>query len=306
MTSVPDIAVTVVIPAYNGGPLLVEQLRTLAQQDFDERWEVVLADNGTTDGSLDDLTEFAASLEIRVIDASARRGPSYARNEGARQARGEWLAFCDTDDLMARGWLSALYAMRNDFDIVAGKYDVLTLNPPADVDARGGAEHWSGLLRGPAGFLPFAGSANLLIRRSFYLDIGGFDESIPGPGAEDVDLSWRVQLGGGTLGYAPDAVMHYRFRTSPRAVYRQARAYKLAETELYARYYSVGMQSDPPGYLRQRCLWLASRAPYLVLGRRRQVLWCTVAGEVVGMYRTRGARRVIDGQRTVSGADGRP
>jgi glycosyltransferase involved in cell wall biosynthesis len=286
-------AVSVVMPTYNGGPLLGEQLACLAAQDFDGPWEVVLADNGSTDGSLDQVAGLARSLTIRVIDASGRRGPSYARNAGVAAARGEYVALCDADDLLAPRWLSALYAARDSADIVAGHYDVVSLNDPHDVAARGGAEQWSGLLRGPAGFLPFAGSANLLMRRQKFLDVGGFDETIPGPGAEDVDLSWRVQLGGGTITFAPEATMHYRFRSRARDAYRQSRAYKTAEAELYVRYHAAGMADDPEGYLASRVRWLVTRLPYPALGRRRRVLWCTIAGEVAGIRAGRPRRNAI-------------
>lgn len=289
----PPYMVTVIVPIYNPGGQLDEQLESLTQQEFAGTWEVVLADNGTTDGSLDNLGAFAGRLNLRVVDASARRGPSFARNLAAEVARGEWLAFCDADDITAPDWLSRLFAARCSGDLISGVYEVERLNTPAVIAARAGVDYWKDLLRGPADFLPFAPSGNFMMRRDVYLEMGGFDETVPGPGGEDVDLSWRVQLSGRTLVLAPGAVVHYRFRGTPRSVYRQVRGYKLAEAELYVRYRDMGMRRQSVGKAASRIWWLVSRLPYLALAGHRRLTWSAVAGEVVGRVRGSIDRRVL-------------
>jgi glycosyltransferase involved in cell wall biosynthesis len=286
-----DYAVSVIIPTFNAGDELIEQLRSLASQDFTGTWEVVLADNGSTDSSVERAAEAGTGLTLRVLDASLRRGPSYARNAGADAARGEYLAFCDADDIADPRWLSRLYESRDCGEMVSGVYEVEHLNRPGVIAARAGVEYWSQLLAGPSDFLPFAPSGNFLMRRDLYLAMGGFDETVPGPGGEDVDFSWRLQLAGHRLVLATGAVIHYRFREGYRDIYRQVRGYKAAESELYERYRSVGMRRRSVWTMLNRLWWLFSRSPYLLLNEHRRLLWFAVAGEVAGYIRGSRMRR---------------
>jgi cellulose synthase/poly-beta-1,6-N-acetylglucosamine synthase-like glycosyltransferase len=101
-----DLAViSVIVPVLNGMPWLAEQLRALVGQECSEPWEVVVADNGSTDETKSVVQEWAARIDkIRLVDASTVRGPGAARNAGARAARGELLAFCDADNVVQPGW----------------------------------------------------------------------------------------------------------------------------------------------------------------------------------------------------------
>lgn len=104
-----EVKLSVIIPCLNAERTIGEQLAALAAQRWSERWEVIVADNGSTDGTLEVVRRFAGRLpELRVVDASQRRGSGYARNRGAAVARGEWLAFCDADDVVAPGWVAAM------------------------------------------------------------------------------------------------------------------------------------------------------------------------------------------------------
>ena len=272
--------VSVVIPVHNGGPLFGEQLMALSRQDFTGSWEVVVADNGSTDESAALAAQFCGRLNVRVVDASGRRGPAHARNAGAQAALGSWIAYCDADDIVDVGWLSALFAARGSGDVVTGRCDVTTLNHPDITFARGGAELGTRLPEGPAHFLSYAPSCNLLIQRDTLLGIGGWDESLPY--CEDVDLSWRAQLAGHTLAFAPDAVVHYRFRGSAADLYRQMLRYKAAEPALFARYRDAGARRRTPAEVGRTAWWLVSRLPYTALGTRRRFLWCALAGGAVG------------------------
>ena len=81
--------ISVIVAVRNGMPWLEEQLRALAEQQCNEPWEVVVADNGSTDESRLVVEEWANRAPmIRLIDASKVRGPGAARNAGVRTARG--------------------------------------------------------------------------------------------------------------------------------------------------------------------------------------------------------------------------
>jgi glycosyltransferase involved in cell wall biosynthesis len=89
---------SVVIPCFNGAGTISRALDALVRQEFDQEWEIVIADNGSTDNTRDVVAGYQADHpNIRIVDASEMRGPSYARNAGVRSAHGEfWLSVMQT------------------------------------------------------------------------------------------------------------------------------------------------------------------------------------------------------------------
>ncbi|MDF1603454.1 glycosyltransferase [Nocardioides sp. YIM 152315] len=284
-------AVSVVVPVYNPGPLLREQLVALAAQRLSEPWEVVLADNGCTDGSLAVVEEFRDLLDVRIVDASDHPSASYARNKGAAEARGQWLVFCDSDDVAAHDWLANLWAARHSGDIVCGPFDVTLLNDPDLLKARGGPDYGRALPDGPCGYLPYASSANVLVNGATFEKLGGWDESLPH--CEDVDFSWRAQLAGASLVFAPGATMHYRYRSTVTELFHQMRRYKASEALLFVRYRAVGAKRQSALEVLERAWWIGSRSPYLLLGRERRALWFSIAGTVAGRIEGSLRHRVV-------------
>src|SRR6266545_10527 len=100
---------SVVVPCFNSAKTIAIQLEALANQTWSEPWEVIVADNGSTDSSVAIAESYKKRLpHLRIVDASDRRGAGHARNVGAAAAAGDLLAFCDADDEVAPGWLSAM------------------------------------------------------------------------------------------------------------------------------------------------------------------------------------------------------
>lgn len=96
---------SVIIPCCNATATLGAQLASIAAQAYDSPWEVLVADNGSSDDSRAIALSYAASIpSLRVIDASGKRGAAHARNMGAAAATGTFLLFCDADDEMAPGY----------------------------------------------------------------------------------------------------------------------------------------------------------------------------------------------------------
>src|SRR5437764_14714569 len=104
----PTLALSIVMPLLNGERFLGEQLAALSAQEVEGGFEVLVCDNGSTDGSVSLAGSFADRLDLRVIDASARRGPTYARNMGAALAVAPSLVFLDHDDAAMPGYLEAM------------------------------------------------------------------------------------------------------------------------------------------------------------------------------------------------------
>lgn len=272
--------VTVVIPVWNGAAHLQEQLDSLARQTTRRSVAVVVADNGSTDGSLQ-LARRAdlGRVELTVLDASDRAGQAHARNAGAHLARGRDLLFVDQDDVVDPGYVEAMGAALDRHPLVAARLVTSTLNPPWLAASRTvPQEHDLG--RG-FGYLPYAAGGSLGVHRSVFTRVGGFDVDMPGA-AEDVDLCWRVQEATGeALAYVPDAVLHYRYRPELAAIFRQGRSYARAESVLRDRYAAVGLPARKARADLRPFLGLSRR---LVLHRRRtdaaRLAW--LLGHVVG------------------------
>ena len=121
--------ISVIVPVRNGMPWLEEQLRALSEQQCQEPWEVVVVDNGSTDKSRLAVQEWAnGSQTIRLVDASMAKGAGATRNVGVEAARGELLAFCDADDVVQPGWLTAHVLALAEADASGGVVDFWSLN----------------------------------------------------------------------------------------------------------------------------------------------------------------------------------
>ncbi len=261
-----------VVPVRDGLPWLDDQLAALAAQQCDEPWEVIVADNGSRDASVALARGWASRCSaIRVIDASARPGPAAARNVGVAAARGGSLAFCDADDVVQPGWLHACVAALADADLVAGIFDLHSLNGAAEGEPVPAATS-------QLGFLPAGLAANLAVRREAFTAVGGFAEELFV--GEDIDLCWRLQLAGFRFVVTESAVVAKRERTNLRGLFDNALAYGRSGPNLYRRYRDRGATRDFAGTARSWA-WLVVSLPRL--GRadvRRQ--WVRAAGVRLG------------------------
>ena len=270
---------SVIIPCLNAGETIRTQLEALARQHWSGDWEVIVADNGSTDDTRSIAASYASRIpSLRVVDASQRRGSAYARNAGVRAAQGRSIAFCDADDEVADGWVAAIGAALQHHELVASRFDGSRLNSTKKL----GVPQQHGLDRlWYSPFLPHAGGCGLGVQRGLHERIGGFDESLPR--LMDTDYCIRAQLAGASLHFVPDALVHVRMRETGRELFRQTRIWARYNTLLHARYKNPGEQV--PG--AWRLYWgewikLAWAVPKL---RRRdgRLWWMSRLGWQVGM-----------------------
>jgi glycosyltransferase involved in cell wall biosynthesis len=230
---------SVILPTLNAEHTIDDQLKALSLQQVDASWEVVLADNGSTDGTLDVVAAWADRLPLTVVDAGEGAGVSYARNSGAKAARGQLLLFCDADDVVSSGWIAGMCRALQSCDAVAGRLDLDSLNDSKSRLLRG-AIHLEQGLRKNHGFLPFASSANLGVKREVFERLGGFSEDYD-YAAPDKNFSWRLQLAGYKLGFAADAVVSYRVRRDLWSNLKQQYRYGKSHPLLYRDFAEAGM-----------------------------------------------------------------
>jgi glycosyltransferase involved in cell wall biosynthesis len=110
--SVPDVDISVVICCYNSAGVLPQTLAHLGNQAVDSRvrWEIVVVDNASTDGTADVANAWAATavVPLRVV-TEPRLGVGYARLRGIAEARGEIISFVDDDNWLEPGWIQTAY-----------------------------------------------------------------------------------------------------------------------------------------------------------------------------------------------------
>lgn len=213
---------SIIVLNFNGREHLPDCLGSLLGLDYPrDRLEIVVVDNGSTDGSLDWVRQYHPG--VRIADLGANLGFAEGNNRGAAEARGEILVFLNTDTRVTPGWLRALVAplAGDDRDTAAtaskmldweGRgldfpvYATLLGMPYASRDAR--------QFRDPEDYdsphyLLFPSGGAMAIRRDVFLDAGGFDADYF-MYHEDVDLGWRLWLLGHRVLYVPTAVVHHR------------------------------------------------------------------------------------------------
>jgi GT2 family glycosyltransferase len=273
--------VSVVIPCLDAADTLGVQLAALAAQEHAGQWEVVVADNGSRDGSRELAASFRGRLPgLRVVDAGDRPGQAHARNAGAAAARGEALLFLDADDEVAPGWLAAMAAALAEHDFVACRYDNEALNPEWVRDTHLNPQRDGVTVYDYPPYLPHAGGGGLGIRRAVHETVGGFDESMAA--LEDTDYCWRVQRAGHRLAFAPDAVVRIRHRRDLRSMFRQGWRFGRWNVAIYKRYRPLGMPrlGVLPGVLRWGKLVL--NTPALLLSRGGRARWTWMMGWRLG------------------------
>ena len=276
---------SVVIPCFNAAATIRVQLEALARQHWDREWEVVVADNGSTDDSREIVESYRDRLpNLRIVDASARRGQPYALNCGAAAAAGIALAFCDADDEMAPGWVAGMGDALHRYDFVACRIDFKKLSPLwAQAIFERHAQQEGRLLK--AKFPPYlwhAGGGTLGVKKSLHEAVGGFDEALPY--RHDTDFCFKVQLQGVELHFVSEAVVHVRCRDTLSGLLRQAWHWAEYDVLLYKIYGSANSKDFSRWKI---CLgeWkgLVRALPQIGLDRTARARWVWRFGWQVGL-----------------------
>jgi glycosyltransferase involved in cell wall biosynthesis len=238
-------SMTVGVAAYNAAltlPGLLDSL--LAQQYPSSDFEVVVADNGSTDETAAIVRRYAERGPLRLVDASASRGPAVARNAVIAAARGEIVAFTDADCIAHPAWLAEVE--RGFVDAGVGAVAGAILSDPPQTSTERFCERWGILsqehvLAHPV--LPYAQTANAAFRISVFERVGAFDEGLIT--CEDADMLWRMQRETELrLVYRPEALVWHRHRSSRRGLWRQTLGWGVGQALLYKKHRGL-VRRDP-------------------------------------------------------------
>ena len=218
--------ISVVVCSYNGSQTIRECLDALQKVEYPD-FEVIVVN----DGSTDNLAEIASDYPFRLI-STPNRGLSSARNTGMLAATGEIVAYLDDDAYPDPHWLQYLayvFTTTNHAGVggpnIPPKGDGMIAESVAN--APGGPAH---VLTSDqiAEHIP---GCNMAFRRDALLEVGGFDPIYRAAG-DDVDLCWKIQAAGKTIGFHPSAVVWHHRRNSVKAYWKQQKGYGKAEALL--------------------------------------------------------------------------
>ena len=273
--------ISVVIPVLNGASTLQEQLDAVLTQRCAVPFEVVVADNGSTDGTVALVRQCIASdPRVRLVDASrVPLGGAAAKNLGVESAAAPLLAFCDADDRVAPGWLEAIRCGLQENDVVIALAEYWKLNPRLRTSVFPEYRR-AGLFYG----VPTIAGGVFGIRKDLYLAVGGFDETLAGP----VDTEFGLRLFRYTRRAPAEAaaIVHIRVPTNCRAAFRRHRVLARSIPRIARQFADIC--TDPtaePGELK-RWLWLVSRSTFLFRSGPR-LRWMQYLGTRVGMLQGR-------------------
>jgi len=232
--------VSVVIPSCNSAPFIDETLQSVADQTY-SNLEVLVADDGSTDGTLERIRSMADRLPLRVLPSSDRAGrPSVPRNRALRVATGELVAFLDADDLWTRTKIEhQVQAMMREPDLVL-VYSILRAfgSGVRFASSSYGLKPWPGRAACDAASLERANTipcSSVMVRRSTLVALGGFDEDPELAAVEDFDLWVRISRVG-PIGFIPRIHGFYRVHdrglSRDSALQRRRAEYLVAKRQL--------------------------------------------------------------------------
>lgn len=217
---------SICIPSYNRKEFLFATLRSLDRQSAGPaRYEVVVADDGSSDGTVEALSDLRTKYRLRWL-TQANAGPAAASNAAARLAENEVLIFLDADQLCTEDmvavhletheregnvFVQGLYPLAEGFRSRAASllYEQSLLSALEPIDRRHPASK-------------FMWSAQISVRRSVWEEIGGFDSSFREYGGEDTDFGLRVAALGVPFVFEPRALSYHLHEVSYCALRRQA------------------------------------------------------------------------------------
>ncbi len=196
-TGMPE--VSVVIPHYDDLDNLRRCLQLLDQQTLPKhRFEIVVADNNSRCGVAS--VESVCAQLARVVPAPIQ-GAAEARNAGVLAARGQILAFIDSDCRPSPQWLERGVAALADADMVGGQVDVDVVDPRHPTAVEAFELVFAFNFKSYIEKEKFSGSGNMFVSRTIFQDVGGFRAGV----AEDRDWGHRAVARGYHWRYAPDA-----------------------------------------------------------------------------------------------------
>ena len=279
--------VSVVIPTYNNKIYVSNVLRHLQFQDLDPKsFEVILVDDGSSDGTREAFFDFAKNFQDRFnfkylyFPRSANRSmgdlnfrAGVARNLGVRHSEGSLLLFLDSDILLPSNYLSDLIELHKKFDVVQGArlelietrssgatlYSEIEPNTDTYVVDQG---YWINFINSPdwnqiVGGWKYTCTHSLSMRSDQFKEMGWFRKVFVGYGFEDSDLGYRLWKSGSKFTVNPKKVFHL-YHANKRSEFANSLALKLELLKNTAKIFYMNTLDDD---VFERCKFLFAPSP---------------------------------------------
>jgi glycosyltransferase involved in cell wall biosynthesis/radical SAM superfamily enzyme YgiQ (UPF0313 family)/Tfp pilus assembly protein PilF len=216
---------SIIIPVFNNLSLTRQCLESI-WQNTDVPHEIIVVDNGSTDGTRDYLYRLESEGEVRVISNRANLGFAKASNQGARAARGEYLVFLNNDTIVQPGWLSEMAACARKVDKIAAvgarllyPDDTIQHAGVAFNDRKFASHIYNNYDRDHPAVLKerefqAVTAACALVKKDLFFEVDGFDESYRN-GFEDVDLCFKLRQRNYKVVYNPRVVVYHLESKTP-------------------------------------------------------------------------------------------
>jgi len=222
MSNLPTVSICIV--NYNGKKYLKECLESLKELDYPKnKYEVIMADNASSDGSVEYVKkEFPW---VKILELDKNYGFCKANNLCAKEAKGEYLVFLNNDTVVTKSWLKYLVeGVLSEKDVISAGCKMLKpykINDKNVIDYAGGkiSPDGGGIYEGMLDtyqekynvkkYTGFGCGAGVIVKKDFFLYTGGFDEYFFA-GFEEIDLGLRVWRYGYRVIYAPKSVMYHK------------------------------------------------------------------------------------------------
>ena len=219
--------VSIVIPIYNASNTLKKAVLSLLNLEYpNNKYELILIDDGSTDSGLESICDIVNSSEIyiNIIKLLKNYGCYHARNVGINNSKGEILVFFDADEIADNKWLINIvkpFLCQKNIGGVGGK--VVTMDQdffikPLSLEPLFGMS--APIDETPYGFA----TCNIAYRKKVLLEVNGFDERFDPRFRGDSDLGYRVIKSGYKIIYAPKAItyhpaQHLSFKKAPKTFF---------------------------------------------------------------------------------------
>ena len=223
LSSIPRVAI--VILNWNGKHFLQKYLPSIINSTY-QNIELVIADNGSTDGSINFLNEHYPL--IRVIPFKMNHGFAKGYNEALKLVKADYYIILNSDVEVTSGWIEPMInLMEKDIEIAACQPKILSYHDRISFDYAGGAGGWLDDYGYPFAKgrvfdicekdhgqydqeepIFWASGASMFVRSTVFHEMGGFDEYFFAH-QEEIDLCWRIQLAGYKIFSCPASVVYH-------------------------------------------------------------------------------------------------
>jgi len=268
------ITVSVVIPTFNRKNFLEKLIQSLLEQSYPkENYEIIVADDGSTDGTEDLIRQMQKKTALLKYYRHENRGPSSARNLGIEKSSGTIIGFVDSDVIADRDWIRNALPYFEDETVMGVEGKTIVPNPQDMTPFTHEAENRKG-----NNFL----SCNIFYRKTALEKAGGFDERFYDGQLKvyhrmDSDLAFTILENGGKIPFAPRVLVRH-----PAVKARYSKYFKRAAQD---GFFEALLSKKHPSSYRKRLKWYdgwAFPVPYYGY-------YASLAGLIFALIRTSNA-----------------